>query len=113
MKNKIVMTPDARADLSDIKKYICVELKNPQAADAVLNRIGKSIEMLKTYAFAGAALCSITKYGKDYHYLVSGNYLIFYKVGERKVFIEHVLYGRQDYLKKLFPSEYTGEFDEK
>lgn len=38
----------------------------------------------------------------DYRFLVSGNYLIFYRAYGAEVYIDRVLYGRRDYLRILF-----------
>jgi len=34
---------------------------------------------------------------------VHANYLIFYRVGERRIDVVHVLHGAQDYAPSLFP----------
>jgi plasmid stabilization system protein ParE len=38
----------------------------------------------------------------DYRYLVSGNYLIFYKIEDEYISVNRILYGRRDYLRILF-----------
>lgn len=43
----------------------------------------------------------------DYRFLVSGNYLIFYRACGTEVYIDRVLYGRQDYLRILFDDTAT------
>ncbi len=43
----------------------------------------------------------------DFRYLVSGNYLIFYKVDNEYVSIYRILYGRRDYLKIIFDTDFT------
>lgn len=47
-------------------------------------------------------LSSIADVGTDYRFLVSGNYMVFYRVQDSDVHIDHVLYGRSEYMSALF-----------
>ena len=47
-------------------------------------------------------LSSIADVGTDYRFLVSGNYMVFYRVQDSDVHIDRVLYGRSDYMSALF-----------
>lgn len=100
--NNLHLSPAAQADLSEIKTYIAQELGNPQAALSVVAKITKAIRMLREHAFAGAPLSSTPDLHSDYRYLISGSYMIFYRVEGKNVFIDRVLYGRRDYLRVLF-----------
>ena len=48
----------------------------------------------------------------DYRFLVSGNYLVFYRAYGKDVYIDRVLYGRRDYMLILFGDAQTDETDE-
>jgi len=50
----------------------------------------------------GAPLSSIIEIDTDYRYLVSGNYLSFYRVDGNDIYIIRILYGRRDYISVLF-----------
>ena len=102
MKNNIHYSAESRRDLDDIWDYIVSELQNRVAAERVVDRILDTVERLKDFAEMGALLSSITDVGGDYRFLVSGNYMVFYRVNGRDVFIDRVLYGRRDYLRVLF-----------
>lgn len=106
--NNLHLSGEAQADLEKIKEYITVELENPTAAIAVVRKITKTIRILQQHALAGAALSSIANIDSDYRFLVSGNYLVFYRVSESDVYIDRVLYARRDYLRILF-GESVGE----
>lgn len=58
---------------------------------------------LRTSPKIEAKLNSRTTIENDYRYLVSGDYLIFYKLfeSEKKVRIYHVYHGKENYLVKL------------
>ena len=102
MKNNIHYSAESRRDLDDIWDYIVSELQNRVAAERVVNRILDAVERLKDFAEMGALLSSVADVGGDYRFLVRGNYMVFYRVNGRDVFIDRVLYGRRDYLRVLF-----------
>lgn len=100
--NDLHISPAARSDLAEIKSYITNELENPIAAVSTLRKITKDIRRLQDQALIGAPLSSIVDTESDYRFLVSGNYLTFYRVCGRNVYVDRVLYGRRDYLRILF-----------
>lgn len=100
--NNLHLSPEAKDDLAEIKKYIATELENPIAALNAVSRITKGIRALQTQAGIGAPLSSIANVDSDYRFLVSGNYLTFYRVNGNDVYVDRILYGRRDYLRILF-----------
>ena len=102
MKNKIHYSPESRLDLDDIWDYIVSELQNRSAAERVIDRIIDAVDPLKNFAEMGTPLSSIADIGTDYRFLVSGNYMVFYRVQGNDVYIDRVLYGRSDYMSVLF-----------
>ncbi len=102
MKNKIHYSPESRRDLDDIWDYIVSELQNRSAAERVINRIIDAVDPLKNFAEIGTPLSSIADIGTDYRFLVSGNYMVFYRVQGNDIYIDRVLYGRRDYMSVLF-----------
>lgn len=100
--NNIHMSDQAQADLAETKTYISEELGNPTAALSVLRRITKDIRALKNHALLGAPLSSIASVPGDYRFLVTGNYLTFYRVSGSEVYIDRIIYGRRNYLPCLF-----------
>lgn len=102
MKNKIHYSPESRRDLDGIWDYIVSDLQNRSAAERVINRIMDAVDPLKDFAEMGTPLSSIADIGTDYRFLVSGNYMVFYRVQSNDVYIDRVLYGRSDYMSDLF-----------
>lgn len=100
--NNLYLSPEAQDDLSEIKAYIAEDLENPQAALSTVRKITKTIRMLQEHALIGVPLSAIADVNSDYRYLISGSYMIFYRVTGKDVFIDRVLYGRRDYLRILF-----------
>ena len=102
MKNKIHYSPESRRDLDDIWDYIVSELQTRSAAERVIDRIMNAVDPLKNFSEMGTPLSSIADVGTDYRFLVSGNYMVFYRVQGNDVYIDRVLYGRSDYMSVLF-----------
>ena len=102
MKNKIHYAVEARRDLDDIWDYIVTDLCNASAAERVVNDILDVVEQLENFSEMGALLASIANVDSDHRFLVSGNYLIFYRVSGMDVYVDRILYGRRDYLRILF-----------
>jgi len=92
----------AIADLEQIGDYISDSLYNPQAALNTVRKIQNAIDMLENFPLIGAPLSSIADIDTDYRFLVSGNYLTFYRIEDEKVFIDRILYGKRDYMVLLF-----------
>ncbi len=102
MNNKLYYSPEALKDLNDIQEYITVELCNSSAALNVINKILDMIDKLKDYPNMGAKLSGITDIESDYHFVISGKYIAFYRHVENNVYIDRVLYGRRNYLNIIF-----------
>ena len=99
---KLRINPVALQDLKDIKQYIASELDNPVAAKRIVNSIIQRYEALKKFPYMGERLNSKIEIQTDYRYLVSGSYIIFYRVEKRYVYVNRILYGARDYIKTIF-----------
>lgn len=86
----------------EIKAYIEEELQNPSAALSTVSKILKSLYILQDYSKAGAPLSSVTDIESEYRFIVSGNYISFYRVGDENIYIDRILYARRDYMRILF-----------
>ena len=105
---KVRYTPEAKNDLSEIKKYISEELKSPIAATNTVSRITKRIRDLEHFPELGEQLSSIIDIDSDYRFLVCANYISFYRLDGNDVYIIRVIHGKRDYAAVLFgepPSE--------
>ena len=96
------LSHDTHDDLAEIKGYIASDLSNPTAAVSVVKKITQRIRQLQTHPLMGASIASITDANSDERFLVSGKYLIFYRLTGNVVYIDRVLYGGRDYLRVLF-----------
>ena len=105
MKYKIRLNPMVISDMQAIKAYIAED--NPEAAAKTANDIFSQIEKLTDFPGIGAPLNTKINIKTDYRFLVSGVYLIFYRVEGEFVSVYRVLNGVRDYLAILFSEEIT------
>ena len=110
--NNIHLSEEAQNDLVEIKAYIEEELLNPSAALGTVSKITKSLRILGTYAQAGAPLSSVTDIESDYRFIVSGNYISFYRAYGKEVYVDRILYARRNYMRILFGDHSAEETDE-
>lgn len=103
--SKLRINPVAKKDLYDIKEYITKELDNPTAAINVVSKIIKDYEKLKEFPLLGVKLSSKINVETNYRYLISGNYIVFYKIDDVYVSIFRIIYSRRDYIKLLLDDE--------
>ena len=99
---EIRLSPAAFEDLAGIKNYIEFDLSNPIAAQNTVKRIIADYTRLKTAPELGSSLSSKTGFETDFRYIISGNYIIFYKIDKDFVSIYRILYARRDYLRIIF-----------
>ncbi|WP_026895263.1 type II toxin-antitoxin system RelE/ParE family toxin [Clostridiisalibacter paucivorans] len=103
--HKLRINPMATEDLIEIRDYITKELESPKAAINIIRKIFESYERLKEFPMMGVDLSTKINAKTDFRYLVSGNYIVFYKIDNEFVSIYRILYSRRNYLKILFPNE--------
>ena len=104
---KLVIAPSAKDDLKEIKEYISVGLSNPIAATNVVKRIINSYKALKDIPEIGIPLDRKINVETSFRFIISGNYLVFYKISNDAVEIHRILYKGRHYIRVLFPEEYN------
>lgn len=105
---RIVFSPKAKNDLTEIGDYIAFQLHNKLAARNVITKIRNSVYGLKDFPESGTPL---TYFDVTYRYLVCGSYMIFYHLSDNNIFIDRILYGRRDYLNILFGDKLSEEIE--
>ena len=83
--------PEAEADLDSIWSFIAAD--NRKAADAVIDRITQTFDLLLTMPFAGRAR---PEFGDSPRSIVVGNYVVFYATLPGGIDIFRVINGRRD-----------------
>ena len=98
----IFFSPEAIKDLEETKAYITEELCNEQAAVKTVSKILKDIRMLSEFPESSPLLSSIVDFDTNYRFLVCGNYIAFYRLGENEVRVLRILYARRNFMQILF-----------
>lgn len=89
----------AEEDFTEITTFIAAE--NPTAADAIANKIEKNLELLSENPNLGRIPREEEIRNLGYRYLIVQNYLIFYTIEERTIFIHRILHGARNYKSLL------------
>ena len=99
---KLLISPEAKQDLLEIKEYISNELDSPIAAKNVTDKIIKQISTLSDFPKIGTMLSSIINMETGYRFLVCGSHTAFYRYIDNTVFVDRILYGKRDFMRILF-----------
>ncbi len=96
MKYGIRLLRVAEDDLTEIVTYIAAD--RPSAAEALSTRVEKSLQLLARNPQLGRIPEEeeLTRLG--YRYLVVENYLIFYAIEGKRIYVHRILHGARDYL---------------
>lgn len=89
----------AEEDLNEIVTYIAAE--NPTAAEHMAAKIEKNISLLADNPYLGRIPEDEELLRVGYRFLVVQNYLIFYTVEKRTIFVYRIIHGARDYLRIL------------
>lgn len=106
---KLQFSPEALADLRQTQQYITQELCNAPAAKRTIAKLLGDIRQLERFPEMGSPLSAIINFDTDYRFLVSGNYISFYRYADEVIYIVRVLYARRNFLHILFGESHADE----
>jgi toxin ParE1/3/4 len=98
-KYQIRLLSIAEEDFTEIISYISAD--NPTAANSFANKIEKNLHLLSANPNLGRIPRDEEIRNLGYRYLTVQNYLIFYTIEEKIIFIHRILHGARDYKKLL------------
>jgi len=100
---KIELAMKAKKDMREIHAYIANNLKEPNIADKLLDKIETEILSLNTMPLRHGIERDEQLKRRNLRKLIVENYLVFYTVHEKTatVFIVRVLYARRDWMNLL------------
>ena len=104
MLYKIRYAPLALKDLDQIWDYITNELLNPSAAESTINGIMNAIDDLVGFPEKGSKLIFDNGLDSGYRFVLYKNYMAFYHIQTGIIYVDRIMYGKQDYMKELFPN---------
>ena len=91
---KLRINPLVAADLKSIREYIAED--NPEMAAKTIHEIYCQFENIQQFPGLGADLCKRVNFRTDYKYVISGNYVVLYKLQKEYVEIYRVVNRFQD-----------------
>ena len=86
----------AEDDLAEIVSYIAAD--QPAAADVLASKMEKSLRRLSRNPHLGRLPKEEELARLHYRYLVVENYLIFYTIEGKTIYVHRILHGARDYL---------------
>ena len=95
-KYAVRLLPAAEADLEEAIAYIALD--NPSAAGSLAEMIEKKLANLHSHPFMGKMPEEEHLARMGYRYLVVNNYLFFYTIEQRTLWIHRIIHGARDYL---------------
>ena len=95
---KLIYSPQARADLREIKAYIRDNLQNPTAAENVTQKILKGCALLKDNPKLGAELSGKVDRDTDMRYLIIHQHIAFYKIDNDIIRVIRIRDARTNYI---------------
>ena len=87
----------AEDDFTEIVSYVAAE--RVDAAEALAQRIETSLKSLAANPYLGRVPKDLALLDLGYRYLIVQNYLIFYVIEERTIFVHRIVHGARDFLE--------------
>lgn len=100
---KIVVTPDATANLAELRYYIANVLMAPDAALRYIRLIRTEIATLKQLPARIAPVDEEPWHSRGIRFLTVKNFYVYYRIDEdaKRVYILNVVYSKRDQLRVL------------
>ena len=79
-----------------------MNLGNPDVAENVVNKRRDAIDTSEDLSERGMPLFFVAEVESDFRFVLSGNYMVFYRMEAKTVQVDRVLYQGRNYLSVLF-----------
>ena len=101
MNWRVRQTEQFKSDFREVLRYIYFELRNPTAAEALVEEFDAVVKRVAAFPRLSAAYPTQTEHAAAYRTIQVKNYLAFYVVLEDTVEFRRFLYGRADLPRRL------------
>ena len=105
MPAEVVWSPVAVDDLDAIREWIAVENNEPTAAERTITAILDRVDGVADFPLATTPLDSRCRIRSSWRFVEERGYLVFIRVERDRVYVDRVLNGKSDFLRKLFDVE--------
>lgn len=75
------------------------------AADRTVEAIFNKMDAVASFPMASTPLDSVCRIRTNWRFVSERGYLVFFRVGDERIYIDRVLSGKSDYLRKLLGVE--------
>ena len=89
----------AEEDFTELVSYIAAD--NPTAADAIATKIEKNLDLLSQNPNLGRIPRDEEIRNLGYRYIIVQNYIIFYTLESKTIYIHRILHGARNYKSLL------------
>lgn len=99
----MLITPTASKDIKDAIRYIQEDLKNPSAANALLEKLKQAVISLGSFPFRHHLVADTDIAKLSIRKIYVDNYIVFYTIYEDKATVDiiRVLYGRRNWMNLI------------
>ena len=94
-KYQIRLLRIAEEDLTEIISFIAAD--NPIAANSLADKIEKNIELLSENPMLGRIPRDEDIKNLGYRYIIVQNYIVFYTIEEKTIFVHRILHSARNY----------------
>lgn len=101
MDRKIVFSKKSELQIAEIYQYVLSASNDEETAKKFVNELIDEAEILKKHAFVGKQLELIDNIITQYRFIRYKDYLLFYRVDDKKVYIDRILSSKTDYVNEF------------
>ena len=101
MEREIVFSKKSELQIDEIYQYVYNASNDEETAKKFVNELLDKIEILKKQAFVGRQLEIIDNIVTQYRFIRYKDYLMFYRVDDKKVYIDRILSSKRDYVNEF------------
>lgn len=98
---KVIITPEAKRDLTDLFNYITFKLESPSGARRVNDRILDYISNLSTFPNRYPIMDFEPARSQGIHRYVVGNYIVCYIINNNVVYVTDILYAKANIINEI------------
>lgn len=110
MAIEVVYSPEAMQDLDNIWEWIAIEHEEPGAAERTVSAILNRVDNVSAFPYSTPALNSTCLIRSDWRFVEVKGYLVLFRVANERLYVDRILSGKSDYLRKLFGVDDGTEF---
>lgn len=102
MAVEVLYSPAAIRDLDAVWEWIAITNEEPSGADRTIADILERVDELADFPLSSTSLDTRCSIKSDWRFVESHGYLVFVRFCDNQLFVDRVISGKSDYLRRLF-----------